>query len=423
MRIGQFAVQNNTSIDTIRHYMSLGLLVPEKHNTQYEFDENCTRDFREISQLKKIGFRLSEIQQLILFRRIGKLTDYDKRITYTSFFEKKKALIELEIDKLNEMKINLNKALIEMRSKLDQDQISKSETIGIALNSLELFACPVCHGSFEITEGSIQHGILINATLTCQCEYQMHIHNGIVFTSDQIVDEYENIKNSNLNEYSENYIDEYINTTHIDYLKKLYAGLQWSSRHISSDDLNHAIALELGSGYGFFMRHMLDRFPESSTYIAVDHNPVKIMWLKKIIERSQPKCKVIFVCADFIKLPLKASSVDLLLDVSGSSNYSFEHPEFLLDKIDYLLKNNVRIHGYYILFENFVSQSKIPVSLRDGFNIQHIKSHLKDLQYKCIEDFVSEPVKKGGPLEDYFVDGERVRTYLYSGVKSIKPLG
>lgn len=422
MRIGQFATQNNTSIDTIRHYMSLGLLVPEKRNAQYEFDENCTEDLREIVELKKIGFSLSEIQQLILYRRIGKLTEYDRRMTYTTFFEKKKELIDLEIEKLNEMKRNLNRELEEMRVKQDGDEASNNETIGLALSSLELFACPICHGSFEIVEGSIQHGILIDASLACSCDYRIRIVDGIVFTPD-LIDEYENVKNDDLNQYSESYIDEYINTTHIDYLHKLHSGLQWATRHISSIPLDNSIVLELGSGHGYYMRHMLDRFPESSTYIAVDHNPVKIMWLKKIIERSHPRCKVIFVCADFKKLPLKQGSIDMLLDISGSSNYSFEHPEFLLYEVDHLLKKNARMLGYYILFDNFVAQSKVPLSLRKGFQIQHIKSHLKALQFACVDDLVSEPVDKGGPLEDYFVEGERVFTYAYSGVKSIKPLG
>jgi hypothetical protein len=75
------------------------------------------------------------------------------------------------------------------------------------------------------------------------------------------------------------------------------------------------------------------------------------------------------------------------------------------------------------LFENFVATSKIPLHLRDGFRSNPIKAHLRDLNYVCQNDFTTEPVEKGGPLEDYFVDGEQVKTYLYSGIKTIKPLG
>jgi DNA-binding transcriptional MerR regulator len=56
MKIGQFATKHQTSIDTIRHYMSLGLLIPEKVTAQYDFDETCSHDFLEIMELKKLGF-------------------------------------------------------------------------------------------------------------------------------------------------------------------------------------------------------------------------------------------------------------------------------------------------------------------------------------------------------------------------------
>ncbi|MBN2286879.1 MAG: MerR family transcriptional regulator [Tissierellales bacterium] len=417
MKIGQFARKNNTSIDTIRHYISLGLLMPEKRKAQYEFDENCTRDFQEILQLKQIGFTLSEIQQLILYRRIGKLTEYDTRMTYTSFFKNKKKHIECEINKLNEMKGKLDRALEEMQMKQNQNQNSNENRIGISLNSLELFSCPLCHDSFKIVEGSIKEDVLMNATLKCSCDYQIRIIDGIVFTPE-LIGEYENVKDANISEYSESYIDDYINTTHLDYLNKLLSGLQWASRHISSVSLDESVVLELGSGQGYYLRHMLDRFPESCTYIAVDHNPIKMMWLKKIIERSRPRCKILFVCADFTKLPIKPCSIDVLFDISGSSNYSFTHTEFLLYEIDYLLKQKTYLLGYYILFENFVSNSKIPALFRPGFRLQQIQSHLKTLQYACMDELISEPVEKGGPLEDYFVEGERVRTYFFSGMKS-----
>ncbi|WP_028829885.1 MerR family transcriptional regulator, partial [Proteocatella sphenisci] len=87
MKIGQFAKLNNTSIDTIRHYMSLGLLLPEKAGNQYEFDEKCMSDYLEIQRLKQIGFTLSEIQHLMLYKKMGNMTGYRQRMSYLSYFE------------------------------------------------------------------------------------------------------------------------------------------------------------------------------------------------------------------------------------------------------------------------------------------------------------------------------------------------
>lgn len=422
MKIGQFAKEHQTSIDTIRHYMSLGLLIPQKNSAQFDFDDTCSLDFREIIELKNIGFTLNEIQQLILYRRIGKLTEYDQRVTYTSFFEKKSQQIDQEIRHLSEIKSNLHKALEKMKTELDQEASIITETLGIKLSSIDLFACPLCHAPLEIAEGTIQNGTLINGNLTCSCSYQLRIIEGILYTPE-LLSSHETVDSATLTHYSENYIDEYINTTHISYLKKLLEGLNWSTHHIQIEDLKHAKALELGSGHGYFLRHMLDSFPESCTYIAVDHDPIKTLWLKKIIERSHPKCNIIFLCADFAQLPLRFDTIDVLLDISGSSNYAFEHSDFLLDLIDPYLKKNARLHAYYILFENFAPTSKIPLPLRDGFNSKRIKAHLIDLHYQCLNDYTTAPVEKGGPLEDYFVEGEKVKTYLYHGIKTQKPLG
>ena len=144
MKIGAFAKHNKTSIDTIRHYMALDLIVPEKINAQYHFDATSQSDFDEINQLKSIGFTLAEIHTLMLFRRIGKLTGYDKRITYNSYFENKLNTVTLELQRLEQIKIALQKAVFNA-------SIAESETVrtlGVPMDSLKMIyeSNFVCNG-------------------------------------------------------------------------------------------------------------------------------------------------------------------------------------------------------------------------------------------------------------------------------------
>ena len=65
MKIGKFGEVNNISIDTIRHYMDLSLIIPEKGRTLF-FDEYCQTDLELIIYYKDLGFSLNEIKELFL---------------------------------------------------------------------------------------------------------------------------------------------------------------------------------------------------------------------------------------------------------------------------------------------------------------------------------------------------------------------
>ena len=88
MKIGQFAKRNKVSIDTIRHYMDLNLIFPEKNGSYYHFDQACQNDFDDLIHLKTLGFSLSEISKILIYKRIGNLTDVEKRDSFLSFFRK-----------------------------------------------------------------------------------------------------------------------------------------------------------------------------------------------------------------------------------------------------------------------------------------------------------------------------------------------
>ena len=67
MKIGKFGEVNNLSIDTIRHYMDLSLIIPEKRGTLF-FDEYCQTDLELILHYKDLGFSLNEIKELFFIK-------------------------------------------------------------------------------------------------------------------------------------------------------------------------------------------------------------------------------------------------------------------------------------------------------------------------------------------------------------------
>ena len=67
MKIGKFGEVNNISIDTIRHYMDLSLIIPEKREATI-FDDDCQTDLELIIHYKDLGFSLNEIKELFFIK-------------------------------------------------------------------------------------------------------------------------------------------------------------------------------------------------------------------------------------------------------------------------------------------------------------------------------------------------------------------
>ncbi|EOR25937.1 Methyltransferase [Clostridium sartagoforme AAU1] len=82
MRIGEFSKRNKVSIETVRHYIDLGLIIPYKNGAQYEFNEKCQKEIESILELKALGFTLNEIKSIFLYETLGKLSVNEKIMFY-----------------------------------------------------------------------------------------------------------------------------------------------------------------------------------------------------------------------------------------------------------------------------------------------------------------------------------------------------
>lgn len=403
MKIGKFANVNNLSIDAIRHYMDIGLIVPEKQGGQYSFDSRCQKDLEEILELKSIGFTLNEIKTIFLFKRLGELTPYQEEDYYKSLFINKHENVEREIRELSEAKERLQ-SKIESLSKVESKE---NFQIGIDFNALNLFRCVKCGGDLILTEGSINNNQIINGKLSCSCGEEYIIDSGILKVKNPyMVPDYDS---------DHGHITRYINGTDIKYLDSLYKGLEWWHKKINTDQLQNKVLLEVGSGLGFFMRTIYNKLPDNCIYIAVDHSFERHKILRSILQRAEARKNIIFVCSDFLEIPIKEKSVDILFDISGTSNYSFVHEEFLLEGVNHYLKDNSYLFGSYILFKNFGFNSLIESRCRKNFMEKTIKEKLRQLSFKLIEEQTSDYIEKGGEFENFFVSGEKVYNYYFYG--------
>jgi DNA-binding transcriptional MerR regulator/SAM-dependent methyltransferase len=403
MRIGQFGKVNEISIDAIRHYMDLGLIVPEKQGGHYVFDTSCQKDLELILNLKGMGFHLNEIKMIFHYKNFGQFTEYERDAFYQSLFLDKYEKLEQEITNLIEMKDRLKRKI----DQLSTSSSGSSNTLGIELSVLDILKCNKCGGSLTLQDGIIKKNQVVEGKLACHCDRVYLIESGILRVGRTVTS---NNQISLLNN-----IPEYIQETDPIYLENMNKGLHWSKRKLGQIDLHKKVILELGSGVGFFLRNMYQDLPNDCLYIAVDHNLERHQFLKSLLERSGSKKKILFICADFLDIPISKQTVDIVFDHSGTSNYSFEHEAFLLREVDSLIKLDGYLLGSYLAFKNFSHKSKIEANYRGNFTVSKIKQNISKLGYIPIEERTSESIEKGGKYEDFFVQGEEIFSYSFFG--------
>ncbi|EJR54845.1 hypothetical protein IIM_01785 [Bacillus cereus VD107] len=403
MKIGKFGKINNLSIDTIRHYMDLGLIIPEKKGGHYFFDEYCQKDVELILEYKCLGFSLNEIKELFLYKNLAKSMNYEKDTFYQSLFKLKYEKMEQEIKILEERRDKLKEVL----NDLSLTNETPNSIIGVDLNILHLLKCSKCGESLILQDGIINSNQITEGNLTCNCGKEYVITSGILAAG--------NVLKPSDRGLFEDSISNYIHETDIAYLENMHREGEWAKKKLMQLDLNNKILLDIGSGLGFFLRNIYEELPKDCLYIAVDRDLNKLLFLKDVLERRNPKRNILFICADFLNIPIQNQSVDIVIDQSGTSNYSFEHENFLLHELNSLLKPDCYLLSLFILFKNFSINSQITTGFRENFTFLKVTKELQNLQFHSIDERTSNYLERGGKYENFFVQGEKIYTYSFFG--------
>ncbi len=406
MKISEFSNKYNVSNDTVRYYMKLNLIVPQKKGGHYIFDKDCEKEIKEILRLKDMGFTLQEIKKIFYFKRIGKLTSFQRNNYYQSLYKEKIQEIKEEIKQLQSAKVELKEKIEDLQKENYDNKI----TMGIGLDSLSLFACPDCKNELALSAEKVIENNIIEGTLSCSCGVSLKIKKGILYSNNVKRDKYI----SEINEIESEHIEDYIKTTDPDFMDESYQSMDWLKQEMDKLDLKDKIILEPGTGYGYFLRQIYNELPKSAYYICIDNKPHLNRYLKRILEMTGKKSNIIFITADLPKLPIKDKIIDVLVDFTGTSVYCFENEKFLPSQLDRYLKEEIIMLATFIIYRKFGSKNEIDRSFRKNFIYREVKNMLIDQGLEIILEYKSKSQKikeSMGKYEDFAKPGDEIHSY------------
>lgn len=404
MRIGEFSKKTSTSIDTIRHYIALGLLVPQKDGKYFRFDDRCGYDLDRIKDMKDMDFSLQEIKNILLVSRFSKLTLGQERQHYRSFFKNKMKDLTAEKERIDQKIAMLEEKIQEIEVEFHQEPVR----LGFDLMFLSHMSCPNCQNPLKLDKADIQENMITEGQMSCHCGYHFEIKDGIIIDRDSM-------KNSE--ETDETYFIKYVNETNKGFLDNIYAAMEWSHRTIEFEKSQNLV-LELGVGNGIILSHIYNDLPENITYVAVDYDYYKLRYIKRVLERSGVKKNIIFICSDYRKMPIRHRSVDYIIDFFGMSNYSFRNKTVLHQEVEVYYKKQCTLIATFMLFDKLLSNEEISTEQYHLFKKKEILTYLETLGFEKQDEYLVGYSEEGEKNDVVFEVTNRVYVYGYLGKRS-----
>lgn len=406
MKIGEFARKFDARIDTIRYYIDNGMILPEKLHSQYRFDEKCVEDMTLIKDLKKMRFKITEIKKILSFKRLTNLIDKDNLEYYTQFFAEKRDDLRREE---KEIKSAINAIDIKI-TEIENTKKTLKTKIGIPLQFFNKLYCPKCQHNLKLYNAIVDGNSIYNGELQCDCGYKALIQDGIVIDSEIG----ETVKKVlEVNKYSP---EEYLEQTDPIYISFTHKSFQWVLKRMILESLNNKLIMDIGTGNGMVMTNVIKEIDKSNFYIATDNNLNQLKKTKALMEKNGMAQNSIFIASEFENIPLKWETVDIILDIFGTTNYVFQEKEFLFSHIKPYLKHNGSLYGTYIYLKpNSSDMTSEFRQFRKWFMLESIKASLNDFELEESSTFGFTETR--GDLAIALKEGSRIHQWACKAKK------
>jgi len=382
MKIGAFSKKHHMTIDTIRHYISLGMINPIKEGAHYYFSEQNNHQASLINDLKQVGFKLQEIKQVLLYQNLTPLDWSNRQVLHKTIYSRRLSEVKEEMETLRVMEEGLRDKLTQMES--DKSPVN----LGLPLACLDLLACPRCQQSLSLNATCIRDNQVHDGSLVCGCSYQLEVKAGM------LVDASAQETNEAL---SHEIIMSYIDKTPLNYLLETNKSIGWlADRQV--DAQLEGVHLDVGSGFGLYMQTLLAKGKTKGVYICNDKDLATLTFLKSVMETAGIAINLVFLACDLKQLPLKHQTLDSLSTI-GTGLLVYEDEQMIMDHLNPLMKDHSHVFALESVYDKVSDQNAYAYEMRHILKEEPLKGQYTRWGYDLAGQVHHPPIYDGGPYE------------------------
>lgn len=404
MRIGTFAKKLGVTIDTVRYYIELGLVIPVKKDAQFVFDQTCMDDMTLITELKQYQFTLNEILKVLSFKRITLFTDNEDIDFYIqTLLEKKQQLLQ------EKQQIVQSVRLIEEKvESLCKMSVIENAT-GVPLSFVSRFHCPECQVTLRVKEAQIQGEYLFSGRMECGCGYMAEIEDGIMITPVN--------NQAPKNEYYI-YDREMFHEMTPGLISVLEKGNLWIYKRMAEEDLTNRVVIQTNIETFVFSPKFVAALQPDVFYIFTGNSLEMLHKLKAKIQHINSQLPVLYIVNNDMRIPIKHQSIDCVIDSLSFNEYSMFNNSFALEKLLPYLKKNSFIVGFTSYYGTHAKSlanmvrffpHSFPKNLHQGF----VEGNLSEYGFKVTEKEYLGFVTNPGEYIEFHVEKEKIHFSAY----------
>lgn len=402
LKISQAAKYSGLSIGAIRHYINLNLLIPEKINTKFYFTEDNLKTLKFISNLKKMGFKVKEIESIIALKTISNWVEPEDLLDYTEILMNQRERLDQSL-KITEMQIHEINDELSNVSKLSKNYDIQST--GVPLKVLSNIFCPRCKRNLDFSNSQMNHKYIFNSMITCrQCGYHAQIVDGVIYTKSNPTSQYDKPDISRS-------IYKDIPKELVVFIKKTY---NWMMPRFN--DLGEGkVVLETHLNSFFFLYKHFKLLNKKNMYIIVDKFPEVISMYKKNIEYLNLDLDIVYIVNNDNLLPIKEKWIDIFVDYCSSNEHNIFNSTDLVSSIKKYLKDKGQIIGTYFSFDhNSASRKRLsdlyPQNFEKNYDFQNYMDMMLNNGFKLLTHSREGVINHTGPgtAFHFHKDGEKL---------------